>query len=177
MFLSSCERTPPSKPSTALPQETLPTEPVNARKAILRGVTIPLSLEGPPRIQGKATLKSLYSGASKDGKLTSLLKYKLFVEGVTVETTGGDVRILADLVPQLHALGKSADIEIRGLKVIAPEGVVLLECAEAHPHDNMLWELRGARIRSGRMLPKAQLRLDQIDSDALIHEQKPKGGQ
>lgn len=162
--------------NTAPAQETIPIEPVNARKAIIRGVTLPLSLDGPPSVQGKASLKSLYAGPSKDGKLTSVLKYKLFVEGVTVETTGDDVRILADLVPQLHALGKSADIEIRGLKVIAPEGVVLLECAEAHPHDKMLWDLRGARIQSGRMLPKAQLRLDQKDSDVLLHEQKPKGG-
>lgn len=176
VFLSGCERTPPSKPSTEPPQETLPTEPVNARKAILRGVTIPLSLEGPPSIQGKATLKSLYTGPAKERKLTNILKYKLFVEGVTVETTGGDVRILADLVPQLHALGKSADIEIHGLKVIGPEGVVLLECAQALPRDNMLWDLKGARIPSGRMLPKAQLRLDQKDSDALIHEQKSKNG-
>jgi hypothetical protein len=79
------------------------------------------------------------------------------MESVAVSTSGDDLRILSQITVDLRIFGGLKSFEIRGLRVFGAQGETLLECAEASPIHATAWELRGARLRGGRFLPRAKV--------------------
>ena len=128
-------------------------------------VTLPLSARGEagePEIQGRAILGRLQVGAGKrGGGLMKVLSPAIRVEGAEVETQGADLRLLSDLPKAIQTLIKLDSLEFRGLRVRAPDGVVLMECGSASVSKDGDWELREVRLLGGPLQGRLHLRFDE----------------
>jgi hypothetical protein len=128
-------------------------------------VTLPLrarGVAGAPEIQGRAVLGRLQVGAGKrGGGLMKVLSPAIRVEGADLVTEGEDLRLLSDLPKAIQTLIKLDALEIRGLRVRDPQGVVLLECGGASVVKDEAWELREVRLSGGPLQGRVHLHFDE----------------
>jgi hypothetical protein len=130
---------------------------LHSKKVGMEGLVMPLEIKEPHWVRGSVRFGRVHPGRARTARVGAFSQPILIMESVAVTTSGDDLRILSQITVDLRIFGGLKSFEIRGLRVFGAQGETLLECAEASPIHATAWELRGARLRGGRFLPRAKV--------------------
>jgi hypothetical protein len=123
----------------------------------MTGLLLQLKTHSGKEASGSARIETLRIGSVKTPGFAGSHRPAFLLEGLTVDTDGDDLRILSEVAPALKPHGPMSDLVIRGLRVRRTDGTPMLECAEARSRGAVGWELRGARVDGGAMMPLGEL--------------------
>jgi hypothetical protein len=123
----------------------------------ITGLVLQLKTQAGVELSGSARIESLRIGSVKTPGFAGSHRPAFLLEGLTVDTDGGDLRILSEIAPALKPHGPMSDLLIKGLRVRKADGTTLVECAEARSRGAAAWELRGVRVDGGAIMPLGEL--------------------